>query len=71
MLGYVYQKTPPHEQAQDDRQVRHPGWVQTDLGGKEAPLQVADGAKTAVMLATLPADGPTGQFLHLSELLPW
>ena len=49
----------------------HPGWVQTDLGGQEAPLKVDDGAKTAVALATLPADGPSGQFIHMGELLPW
>jgi len=49
----------------------HPGWVKTDLGGKEAPMEVGDGAKTAVTLATLPADGPTGQFFHLGKPLPW
>jgi NAD(P)-dependent dehydrogenase (short-subunit alcohol dehydrogenase family) len=49
----------------------HPGWVRTDLGGKEAPLTVVDGAKTAVTLATLADDGPTGQFFHMGELLPW
>ncbi len=49
----------------------HPGWVKTDLGGKEAPMQVVDGAKTAVRLATLPADGPTGQFFHMDDPLPW
>jgi NAD(P)-dependent dehydrogenase (short-subunit alcohol dehydrogenase family) len=49
----------------------HPGWVQTDLGGKEAPMQVVDGAKTAVTLATLPADGPSGAFFHLGDPLPW
>jgi len=49
----------------------HPGWVKTDLGGKDAPLTVVDGAKTAVTLATLPADGPTGQFFHMGEPLPW
>jgi NAD(P)-dependent dehydrogenase (short-subunit alcohol dehydrogenase family) len=49
----------------------HPGWVKTDLGGKEAPMSVVDGAKTAVMLATLPADGPTGQFFHMGDRLPW
>jgi NAD(P)-dependent dehydrogenase (short-subunit alcohol dehydrogenase family) len=26
----------------------HPGWAQTDLGGKNAPLTVEEGAKTAV-----------------------
>jgi NAD(P)-dependent dehydrogenase (short-subunit alcohol dehydrogenase family) len=49
----------------------HPGWVQTDLGGDMAPMGVVDGAKTAVTLATLPADGPTGQFFHLGKTLPW
>lgn len=49
----------------------HPGWVQTDLGGERAPMNIVDGARTAVTLATLPADGPTGQFFHLGEPLPW
>lgn len=49
----------------------HPGWVQTDLGGKRAPMKVVDGAKTAVMLATLPDDGPSGRFFHMGDELPW
>ena len=49
----------------------HPGWVRTDLGGAKAPMDVVDGAKSAVRLATLPADGPTGQFFHLGDPLPW
>jgi NAD(P)-dependent dehydrogenase (short-subunit alcohol dehydrogenase family) len=49
----------------------HPGWVRTDLGGQKAPMAVEDGAKTAVLLATLPADGATGQFFHMGEALPW
>jgi NAD(P)-dependent dehydrogenase (short-subunit alcohol dehydrogenase family) len=49
----------------------HPGWVKTDLGGEGAPLEVADGAKTSVWLATLPPDGPTGGFLHLQDRLDW
>lgn len=49
----------------------HPGWVQTDMGGAKAPMKVVDGAKTAVTLATLPSDGPSGQFFHLGEPLPW
>jgi len=49
----------------------HPGWVRTDLGGAKAPMDVVDGAKSAVRLATLPADGPTGQFFHLGAPLPW
>lgn len=49
----------------------HPGWVKTDMGGAEAPMELADGAKTSVQLATLPADGPTGGYFHLGETLPW
>jgi NAD(P)-dependent dehydrogenase (short-subunit alcohol dehydrogenase family) len=49
----------------------HPGWVKTDLGGDRAPLSVEVGAKTAVRLATLPDDGPTGRFFHLDDELPW
>jgi NAD(P)-dependent dehydrogenase (short-subunit alcohol dehydrogenase family) len=49
----------------------HPGWVRTDLGGKKAPMGVEEGAKTAVRLATLGADGPSGRFFHLGQELPW
>jgi len=49
----------------------HPGWVQTELGGPNAPVTIEDGAKTSVWLATLPADGPTGGFFYQQESLPW
>jgi NAD(P)-dependent dehydrogenase (short-subunit alcohol dehydrogenase family) len=49
----------------------HPGWVKTDLGGESAPLGVQEGARTAVRLALLPADGPTGGYFHEEESLPW
>ena len=49
----------------------HPGWVKTDMGGEAAPLEVEDGAKTSVQLATLPNDGPTGGYFHLGQTLPW
>ena len=49
----------------------HPGWVQTDMGGKNAPLTVQEGAQTAVALATLDENGPTGAFLHKGKPLPW
>ncbi|MCI0524152.1 MAG: SDR family oxidoreductase [Acidobacteria bacterium] len=48
-----------------------PGWVKTDMGTDQAPLEVVDGAKTAVSLALLPDDGPTGGYFHLGETLPW
>lgn len=48
-----------------------PGWVKTDMGGQDAPLEVTEGAKTSVWLATLPEDGPTGGFFHLGKSHPW
>ena len=49
----------------------HPGWVKTDMGGANAPLSVEDGAKTAVDLALLGEDGPSGAFIHKGRPLPW
>ncbi len=49
----------------------HPGWVKTDMGGKGAQMEIVDGAKTSVQLATLPEDGPTGTFVHMGKPLPW
>lgn len=49
----------------------HPGWVKTDLGTDAAPMNVVDGAKTEVELATLGPNGPTGGFFHMGETLTW
>lgn len=49
----------------------HPGWVKTDMGTDAAPMEIPEGAKTSVTLATLPEDGPTGAYIHLGETLPW
>ncbi|EFM12500.1 short-chain dehydrogenase/reductase SDR [Paenibacillus curdlanolyticus YK9] len=49
----------------------HPGWVKTDMGGPNAVMEIEEGAETAVWLATLPSDGPTGGFYHKQEKLPW
>jgi NAD(P)-dependent dehydrogenase (short-subunit alcohol dehydrogenase family) len=49
----------------------HPGWVKTDMGGSQAPMEIEDGSKTTVRLATLGADGPTGGFFHMGDELPW
>jgi NAD(P)-dependent dehydrogenase (short-subunit alcohol dehydrogenase family) len=48
-----------------------PGWVKTDLGGPDAPMEVEDGAKTSVRLATLDADGPSGGFFKGKNPVPW
>jgi NAD(P)-dependent dehydrogenase (short-subunit alcohol dehydrogenase family) len=49
----------------------HPGWVKTDMGGTNAPLELEDGARTAVRLALLDDDGPTGEYFHMDQPLPW
>jgi NAD(P)-dependent dehydrogenase (short-subunit alcohol dehydrogenase family) len=49
----------------------HPGWVKTDMGTQAAPMEIVDGAKTSVRLATLPDDGPTGAYIHQEQTLPW
>ncbi len=50
--------------------IAHPGNVKTDMN-PFGDLTVEEGAKTAVTLATLPDDGPTGGYFHLGETLPW
>jgi NAD(P)-dependent dehydrogenase (short-subunit alcohol dehydrogenase family) len=49
----------------------HPGWVKTDMGTDAAPMEIVDGAKTEVELATLPANGPTGGYFHMGEAISW
>ena len=48
-----------------------PGWVRTDMGGANADRSVEEGADTAVWLATLPEDGPTGGFFRDRKPLAW
>lgn len=48
-----------------------PGWVRTQMGGKQAPLTPQQAASTPVWLATLPDDGPTGGFFRERRPIPW
>ncbi|MEO1264368.1 MAG: SDR family oxidoreductase [Pseudomonadota bacterium] len=48
-----------------------PGWVRTDMGGPTATRSVEEGADTAVWLAQLPDDGPTGGFFMDREEIDW
>jgi NAD(P)-dependent dehydrogenase (short-subunit alcohol dehydrogenase family) len=48
-----------------------PGWVRTRMGGRTAPRSPAEAADTAVWLATLPDDGPTGGFFRDRKPLDW
>ena len=49
----------------------HPGWVKTEMGTDQAPMEIVDGAKTSVQLALIGPDGPNGRFIHMGSELPW
>tara|TARA_B100000035_G_scaffold314343_1_gene330360 strand:- start:763 stop:1494 length:732 start_codon:yes stop_codon:yes gene_type:complete len=49
----------------------HPGWVKTELGGPNAPIEVKDSFETSLRLATLDENGPTGGLFHKDETIPW
>ena len=48
-----------------------PGWVRTRMGGMGASRSVEEGADTALWLATLGADGPTGGFFRDRKRIDW
>ncbi|MFC4015615.1 SDR family oxidoreductase [Nonomuraea purpurea] len=48
-----------------------PGWTRTEMGGPSATVSPEDAAVTPVWLATLPPDGPTGQFYRDGRPLDW
>ena len=48
-----------------------PGWVQTSMGGSGASRTVQKGAETAIWLATLPDNGPTGGFFRDRKTIAW
>lgn len=48
-----------------------PGYVATDLNDHSGMLTPEQGAKVPVTFATLPADGPTGNFFEENGAVPW
>ncbi len=48
-----------------------PGWVRTAMGGPTATRSPEEGAETALWLATLPDDGPTGGLFRDRRPIPW
>jgi NAD(P)-dependent dehydrogenase (short-subunit alcohol dehydrogenase family) len=48
-----------------------PGWVKSDMGGPHATRTLAQGAYTAVWLATLPDGGPSGGFYYERAPIAW
>lgn len=48
-----------------------PGWVRSDMGGSQAPRTLQEGANTAIWLATLPDNGPTGGFFRDQRPAAW
>lgn len=48
-----------------------PGWVRTRMGGAAATRSPEEGADTAIWLATIDADGPTGAFFRNRKRIDW
>jgi NAD(P)-dependent dehydrogenase (short-subunit alcohol dehydrogenase family) len=48
-----------------------PGWVRTRMGGEGATRSPEEAADTAVWLATLPDNGPTGGFFRDRKPIEW
>lgn len=48
-----------------------PGFVATDLNGHNGVLTPAEGARSAVRMATIAADGPTGTFTDVDGPVAW
>ncbi|GAA6088811.1 C-factor, partial [Tachysurus ichikawai] len=50
----------------------HPGWVQTDMGGKQAPLTPAESISSLLAVINALSEKDHGQFLdYEGKNLPW
>jgi NAD(P)-dependent dehydrogenase (short-subunit alcohol dehydrogenase family) len=48
-----------------------PGWVKTDMGGKNAQREIPEGVKSILWAALLPPDGPNGGYFRDGKSLSW
>jgi NAD(P)-dependent dehydrogenase (short-subunit alcohol dehydrogenase family) len=48
-----------------------PGWVRTRMGGPSAHRSPEQAAETAIYLATLPANGPSGRLFRDRRAIAW
>ena len=48
-----------------------PGWVNTDMGGKMAPVSAEKAAKDIVHVALMDEEGPTGSFFRHKKPIEW
>ncbi len=48
-----------------------PGWVRTDMGGKNAPRSLAEGAEGIVWAAMLDEGAPSGKFFRDGKEIAW
>lgn len=48
-----------------------PGWVQTDMGGKNAPRTIEEGVAGMIWAATLDSSGPNGGFFRDGKVVDW
>lgn len=48
-----------------------PGWVRTRMGGMQATRSPEQGAETALWLANLPEEGPSGGFYRDKQRIEW
>ena len=48
-----------------------PGYVATDMNNHSGPRTPEQGARIAIEMATIPADGPTGGYFNDAGRIPW